>query len=202
MKWVLEDRIKHRLIGLVVIASLLIIFLPAILKQSNRSFDDTMNLSFKLPKKPALPQLSLMDKDHLFKEIKVAKITIPPVAHVYAHKNKAISLSEQAIQVAKNTEPALSLEKKSKSLLSHFKDGDIYTIQLATFTKQTNAQSLVESLRNKGFDASMQLSTNKQGPQYHVSVGQLRYRDQAIDLKKKLVNNTQLNGIIVKTKVS
>ena len=202
MKWVLEDRIKHRLIGLAVIASLLVIFLPAVFKQSNHHFDDNVNVSFKVPKKPVLPQLSVVDKDRLFKEVKVAKINIPPAAHVDAHMNKAISLSQQAPQMPKNSERVPPLVEKSKSLLSQLRVGDVYTIQLATFTKQTNAKSLVESLRTKGYEASMQISANEQGPLYHVIVGQLKQRDQAIDLQRKLVNNTQLNGIIVTTKVS
>ena len=192
MKGVLEDRMKHRLIGLVVIASLLVIFLPAVFKQSNHHFDDSMNLSFKVPTKPVLPQLSLVDKDRLF----------PPAPHLDAHMNKAISLSQQASQMPKNSERFQPLLVKSKSLLSQLRDGDVYTIQLATFTKQTNAKALIESLRTKGYEASMQMSANKQGPLYHVIVGQLKQRDQAIDLQRKLVNNTQLNGIIVTTKVS
>ena len=116
--------------------------------------------------------------------------------------NKAISLSQQASQMPKNSERFQPLLVKSKSLLSQLRDGDVYTIQLATFTKQTNAKALIESLRTKGYEASMQMSANKQGPLYHVIVGQLKQRDQAIDLQRKLVNNTQLNGIIVTTKVS
>ncbi|HVT62856.1 MAG TPA: hypothetical protein VHD33_05140 [Legionellaceae bacterium] len=44
--------------------------------------------------------------------------------------------------------------------------------------------------------------TNEKGAVYQVIVGQLKHRDQAIDLQKKLVNNTRLNGLIIKTKVS
>lgn len=59
----------------------------------------------------------------------------------------------------------------------------------------------MKKLRAQGFAASEQATKTPKGYTYQVIVGQTKQRDQAIDLQKKLVNNTKLNGLIIKTKV-
>ena len=204
MKWQMEDKIKHRIIGLTVVISTLVIVSPVLFKESNRHFEDSMAVSFKLPKKPVIPHVSIVNKDKLFKQVKVAKITIPATAELYtATAHKAISLSQQAQQVNKERNPTSPILAQSKAILSQLNPNPtFYTIQLATFSNQANAAFLVETLRSKGFKATVQKVDEKQGYLYHVNVGQLNRRDKAVDLQRDLVNNTQLNGIIIKTKVS
>lgn len=185
----LDERLKHRLIGMIVILSLMIIFLPPMMKQSTHHFDELT--SYRLPKKPSMPKISVLNKKEMFKKVKIAAVSIPRPAKVKTHISRAQYLSHEPIQTAhKNTE--------SKILQSD----EVFTIQLATFNHEANAQALVRKLRAKGFAATAQLITHQQGDLYQVIVGQLKHREQAIDLQKKLVNNTQLNGLIIKTKVS
>ena len=104
--------------------------------------------------------------------------------------------SDESMQAAQEILKKLQVaERKS------MKFNEVFTIQLASFTQEANAQSLVNKLRLQGFAASKQIVKNPQGVVYQVIVGHVKQRDQAIDLQKILVDNTRLNGLIIKTKV-
>ena len=79
MKVVIEEKVKHRLVGIAVILSVGVVFAPAILKKSQRRLEDTVSLSVKLPPKPSLPKVSVREPDALFQAVKVARVVIPTV---------------------------------------------------------------------------------------------------------------------------
>jgi DedD protein len=79
MKIVVDEKVKHRFVGITVILSIGIVFAPAILKKSQRRLEDTVSLSVKLPPKPILPQVSVRDSKALFETVKVAHVDIPSV---------------------------------------------------------------------------------------------------------------------------
>ncbi|MCR9191888.1 MAG: SPOR domain-containing protein [Gammaproteobacteria bacterium] len=191
MKKIREEHIKHRLIGLTVALSLMIIFLPAMMKHSNRRFDELSTT--RMPEKPALPNVDMVAKETMFKEVKVATVSLPEPAHVTSDIAKAQSLSAAPSQIV--SRPLRGGPKRAGRK-------EFFTVQLATFSQKANAQALVKDLRSRGFQASSQEVPHDQGQLYQVIVGQLKQRDQAIDLQKKLINNTQLNGLIIKTKVT
>ncbi len=60
----------------------------------------------------------------------------------------------------------------------------VYAVQLASFTQQDNAKSLVTRLRSKGYIASYNKYTGKQGEFYKVIVGQVRQMDKLKICKK------------------
>ena len=40
MKWFADDKIKHRIIGLAVLLSIALVFIPAMVKKSNQHLDE------------------------------------------------------------------------------------------------------------------------------------------------------------------
>ena len=80
MKLVMDEKLKHRLVGLAVIISLGAIFAPAIMKKSSQRVDGNFSVNVKLPPKPLAPVVVLTDEKEMFKTIKVAKVEIPPVS--------------------------------------------------------------------------------------------------------------------------
>lgn len=80
MKLELDEKLKHRLIGLAVIISLAAIFAPAIMKKSSQNIDDNYSVNVKLPPKPIIPGVVTTDEKDVFKTIKVAKVEIPKVS--------------------------------------------------------------------------------------------------------------------------
>ncbi|MBA3536134.1 MAG: SPOR domain-containing protein [Tatlockia sp.] len=79
MKLVMDERVKHRLIGLAVILSIGAIFAPAIMKKSSQRIDGNVNVSVKLPAKPAQPHLDMAEKKAMFETVKVAHVDLPNV---------------------------------------------------------------------------------------------------------------------------
>ena len=219
MKFVMNERVKHRLTGLVVIVSIAVIFLPAMMKKSNQHFAESMNVSLKLPSKPNLPKVAIPKQQAMFQSVKVAHVDIPKLTHEQHATQiaKAESLSAKQIvptlpviakalvpekpvvSTALATPSALKVPVKvePKHTTVAFKK-ETYAVQLASFSQQSNAQTLVTRLRGQGYVASYNKFNGKQGEYFKVIVGQLHQRDDAINLQKKLANNMQLNGFIIK----
>jgi len=216
MKFVMSERVKHRLTGVVVILSVAVIFLPAMMKKSNQHFEDNVNVSLKLPAKPLPPQVIIPKQTAMLKSVKVAHVEVPAVIDA-AHPAliaKAESLSKNpgsvlvkvemplksvitaAIVPAKSNAPAKSVAAAAPALKNGF------GIQLASFTQESNAKYLVARLRKQGYTATYNIYKGKKGQFYQVVAGLVSKRDDAINLQKKIATNMQLNGYIIKTGVS
>lgn len=77
MKFIMSERVKHRLTGMIVMISVAVIFLPAMVKKSNRRFEETMSVSVKLPPKPKAPVVAIPEKHTLFESVHVAQVKLP-----------------------------------------------------------------------------------------------------------------------------
>lgn len=235
MKFILDERIKHRLTGMVVILSIAAIFIPTVVKKSNHHFEENIHLTVNLPPKPPLPNVTIVNDKAMFQSVKVAQVSIPPMiekAHivriakiepltirsslpavpvvskkpiVVQAKNTIIKadakLKTKVIAAVVPTKKYLPTNKNmAKPLFAAKKP--VYSVQLASFAQQKNAQLLVNRLRNKGYIANYNKFSTKQGEFYKVVVGQLNQKDAAKNLQKQLALNMQLHGFIVKTGVS
>ena len=220
MKWVIDERVKHRLIGVIVLLSIAGVFLPAVMKKSNQHLEEKISLSVRLPVRPIEPKIAVAEEKTVFQSVKVAHVDIPSMAQVKPNqiaKAEPISIKSivasapiitkkpMVMKVASIVKPAVKSAAAPKKLakaavVALKKEG--YAVQLASFSQQVNAESLVHRLRSKGYQASYNKITNKQGAYYKVIVGQLHQRDEALRLQKKLASNMQLSGFIIKTGVS
>lgn len=217
MKFVMDERVKFRLTGVVVILSIAVIFLPAMMKKSNRHFEENFSVSLKLPAKPLAPSVSIPKQSAMLKSVKVAHVDIPNVVDekytsVIAKAEplsvspapvvaKVASPGTAVVIAAKKSvvKPALVAAIKSASQ-NNLKDG--YGVQLASFTQQRNAEYLVARLRKEGFSAHYNKFSGKQGKFYQVVVGLVNQKNDAINLQKKIASNMQLNGFVIKTGLS
>ncbi|MDP3562399.1 MAG: SPOR domain-containing protein [Legionellaceae bacterium] len=228
MKLVLSERNKHRLTGVLVVLSLGVIFMPAVMKKSNQRFEENLTVSLKLPTKPALPKVAIPNQNAMFKSVKVAHVNLPAVPTVPATsliakaepldskfktqaQPKSVIASvghrfetsaSKSMNVAKAIETAqakkITIPSVRATNVQALKKQQAFAVQLAVFTQQSNAKTLVERLHSKGFIASYNKIKGTQGDLYQVVVGQLNQREKAMDLQKKIATNMQLNGFIVK----
>ncbi len=207
MKLVMDERVKHRLVGVVVILSVAIIFLPALFKKSNRHFEDNVNLAVQLPAKPMLPEVAVVNEKVLFQSVKVAKVDLPPLEDTVrktalsrAEPIRSISVVPSApihtdVAVAEPKKIMVHVPPRAKAVA--LKKGG-YGVQLASFSAQKNAELLVARLSQRGYKASYNKISGKQGAVYKVIVGQLSQKEAAAHLQKQLVLSMQLNGFVVK----
>ena len=195
MKFVMSERIKHRLTGGVVVLAVAILFLPGLLKKSNTHFEEQMHVSLLPLNKPVHPIVAIPTQQAMFKAIKVAQLNMPKVNHVPASSIVAQAKPLTPIKIIARTTLAkidsavkittvipIKAEKvlaqhatipskdvsvvASKSALSSTSNQSTYKVQLAAFTQRKNAESLVSKLRASGYTASYHVLTKKvQGQQ-------------------------------------
>lgn len=212
MQWLKDEKIKHRIIGLAVLVSIAIVIIPAMVKKSNQRLDENMNLSLKLPPQPSYPDIAKTKPAALLKTVKVAHVVLPSV--VESKKtvtiSRATSLSGMTVAQRSMIEKTpvlahLNKEKSNDRIIAKnmvvpvnqkitSPKSEKFAVQLASFLQHDNAQSLVDALNKKGYVASL----DKLGGQYRVLVGQLGHLEAAKNLQKKLADETQLNGFVVK----
>ena len=238
MKILMDERLKHRLVGLAVIISVGAIFAPAIMKKSNQRFDEKSSISIKLPPKPILPNIVMPEEKVMFNRVKVAHVNIDKAntnaskelaativkAESLSRENLPILASKQAANSAKAVVAALGksqlpaaeqpieskvtlpIEKKPASpKINIAKTNSLknnYAVQLGTFSEQSNAISLVNRLKKRGFQASFNKIRGKNGVVYRVLVGQANEKQQAQKLRQQLASLTQLKGFVVSTGIS
>ena len=258
MKLVMDEKLKHRLIGLAVIISLGVIFVPALMRKSSQPFDKNLNVNVTLPPKPSAPNVALTEEKDMFKTIKIAKVRIPSVSQgsqlnekvkaepiqsasadpapnkllekVQAQDTKApmvLALNESVnstvkkviksrvstpvashpVTVALKQKPVNKIKNnsvKNTKLAKHQNKPEsvIYAVQLASFTHLNNAQSLVNRLHSRGFQAHFTKTVSKHGAVYKVYAGNSQRKIEAVKLKSQLASAMQLKGFVVNTGVS
>ena len=207
MKFRLEERVKHRLVGLVVILSLMTVLLPAIMKKSNHQLDENMNLSVRLPAKPISPKVEIPEEKALFETVKIAEVDLTVRSEIaklpQTVKAEPLQQKEKMIAVSNvkpQTNPANEL-KKLKSV-AKTKIHESYAVQLASFSVKKNAEALVKKLRDKGYKANYNKFSGKKGDYYQVIVGKVARSEEARALQKQLAESIKLQGFVIKTGVS
>lgn len=205
----MEERVKHRIVGLAVILSVGVIITPAVVKKSAQRYELQRTVRANLPKHPPLPKVAVVDEQETFKQIKVAHINLDK-SEVQTKFNNTIAtaspLAKTAPKVAKvkiaktiqSQKPLLKYSKTSKTIKKPIKR---YSVQLASFTKQKNATKLTHTLNKKGYNARTSQVTNKKGLViYQVLVGSENKKNNAVRLQHRLAQTTKLKGIIVTRK--
>jgi DedD protein len=235
MKLLLDEKIKHRLIGLAVVISLAAIFAPAVMRQSSQRLEHNFSSTVKLPPKPSAPNVVIIDENDVFKTIKVARVDVPAVPNdaqlpeiakaqsIESARNGIDTMSQVAqikpqpksIQLALNDSTSLSNAGSSSKLKNSLNSQKlvktntmpilkkaIYSVQLASFSNLSNAQSLINKLKAKGYKTNLIKTSNSKGSIYKVYAGQLPHREEALRLRTQLASAMQLNGFVVNAGVS
>ncbi|MGL5741707.1 MAG: SPOR domain-containing protein [Legionella sp.] len=112
MKLVIDEKLKHRLVGVAVILSLGAIFLPAMMKKSSQRLENNFSVNVELPPKPSAPNVAMTDEKEVFKTIKVAKIESTPIDEKGSDFGKEDFI--QSVQVADDAiAPVAKIEPKT-----------------------------------------------------------------------------------------
>ncbi|AMP90007.1 SPOR domain-containing protein [Legionella pneumophila] len=120
MKLIMDEKVKHRLVGLAVIISLGAIFAPALIKKSNQNPESNFSVNVKLPPKPLPPDVVITDEKEVFKTIKVAKAEIPPIPVEKQSKSlvKAESITTEEDDLSRTSKIAKLEAERENSIKS------------------------------------------------------------------------------------
>jgi DedD protein len=198
----MEQTLKQRLIGAVVLVSLAVIFIPIILEGPD---DEWTPRSHSLPDKPQLdyradmelvlpppvqvdepPGTTEVEETPLTGEQPVTK-TIKPVAAPAASATKPVKTETTTRPPAK---PAPSAAALSKLLKGWF-------VQVGSFGQEINAKGLQDRLVASGFKAQLQEIEIGNKRAYRVLVGPSAARADAEKQAASLKSGQQLKGMVV-----
>jgi DedD protein len=245
MKLVIDEKLKHRLVGLAVVLSLGAMFLPGMMKKSSQRLEHHFSVNVQLPPKPKAPNVAITDKKEMFQTIKVAHIKIPPmpkqrpsdskaqdyIQSIELAKEKALSVEakkaasnaetltkpiELALNNAVKKNPVVTPKAKPLAAVARINKPsikqviaqnpslkkEIYAVQLASFSKLSNAEALVGKLQGKGYKANYIKSSGRNGVIYKVYVGYSPIKSEVMKLRTQLASAMQLDGFVVNTGVS
>lgn len=219
MRSFVSDRHKYRIIGIIAALSLALVLLPAVMKKPNDHLDRQINLAIQLPEKPRPIQVKAPEKKVFFEMAQdlpddvletgshlarmPQRVSAKPVQVVVAQRTQAIKLakaeaSRSTISLKQQNTPSTNAEQ----IIAHPSKQLSYGVQLGTFSDENNAEALVKQLKTKGYTAYYQTLEGKNGVLYKVVVGQLKQKNEAKHLQRKLTESTKMHGFVIQTGVS
>jgi DedD protein len=216
MKLDLDERVKHRIVGIAVIVSVAVIFAPAVMKKSNQRLLDDMRVAVHLPDKPIPPKVQLKTESQVFQSIPVAHVNLPDVAD---DEEEMLVLEKPKMKALDTATRETAPETRSHGVTKPIKAPNVaatkapikksapkikpvavihsgYTVQVANVAIQKNAERLVQTLTHRGFKATLIRQKTSKGMMFKVLVGQYDNIAKAKELKQQLALSMKLQGFI------
>jgi len=188
----LNEKLKQRLVGAVVLVSLAVIFIPMLLDGDKHS---TMPMfGSNIPDKP----------DYKFEPL---DIPLQPVPAIPEERPVLIDKPEAPpVQEAKSPEkaekptapsPASTSADKAETGSTKSAGGTAWVVQVGSFSRSENALALRDKLRTHGFTAFVERVKGGDASIYRVRVGPELKRENAEKALKQLQQKMKLKGIIM-----
>ena len=184
--------LKQRIVGAIVLVSLGVIILPLLLNGGTH-LDRGISRT-NIPPKPKVLNKPLPKIPVIKKMPEAQPISNKPLLH--SAKDIIVEVN-QPVQKTKITPP----KYKKMSKPSSAKVDTAYTLQLASFSKKSNAITLRDKLRKKGFKAYAESIRTSKGKVYRLRVGPYLNYEQISSAQKKIEKAFKLkNSVIIKYK--
>jgi DedD protein len=174
----MDDRLKQRLVGAVVLVLAAVIFVPMLLDQEDEP---------PLPSARMVPIEPLEGTDKGIVPLRSAPVAADPLRA--SPPPEPARVAEPAPGVAKLPPKPAPAPAPAKAAV---KSG--FAVQLGTFSKAGNAKGLRDGLIAKGYKAFVKSS----GAVTRVYVGPQSSRAEAQKMLEKLLAEIELQGIVVK----
>ncbi|WP_367607219.1 SPOR domain-containing protein [Legionella sp. W05-934-2] len=96
MKLTMDEAMKHRVVGIAVIISIALVFVPAMIKKNNQRLEEK-RIVVELPAKPPQPQMAEVNEPQVFAETRMA--------HVDLDTQSVLSHTEEQVKANPISEP-------------------------------------------------------------------------------------------------
>ena len=173
----MDQSLKHRLTGAIILVSVAVIFIPVILEGPDNEW---------APLSHSIPEAPQMDfKAHLDVPAPIPAPDKPVAVQRPAEPEKtAVPVPESKPEPAKQVQPAT--ESPSG-----------WYVQVGSFSQELNASGLGKRLELSGYETRLQKATTKTGYAWRVMVGPGKTRGAAEKLRDRLAKDHQLKGIVI-----
>lgn len=180
---------KQRLVGALVVGCLALIIVPLLLDGDGITSSD---VDTSIPPEPVISM------DDLPEPVRpeIAADNSGPVTDSVPAGSEAPEIQLPAAQVDEGT-----VVQSEADLLPRLDEAGLpeaFSVRLGVFARQANADALLERLIDADFKAYSRTVTNEEGGLTGVFVGPVITRAEANELKDRLQNEFDLNGLVVK----
>jgi DedD protein len=173
----MDQNLKQRLVGAVVITALAAIFIPMIFDESV-SDRGTMISSLTLPDEPAVA------RDYMANP---PEINLPETSYLQANVEEDPRMEDILAGGAVETEVNAPIQTQM----------DRWFIQVGIFGKEVNAISIRDKIRKQGFPVMVSSLSGVKGTLYRVMVGPELNKMRAEEIKRKMEVLNGLKGILI-----
>lgn len=192
----MNEKLKKRLVGAVVLASLAIIFIPMMLDGGERS---SMPLfGSNIPEKP----------DYRFELLEIPLLPVTPIAEerpVLIDKPEPAPATAPAPAKAARVEerpltepaPAAAAPMPAPTKPAAQSEPVAWVVQVGSFVQSDNALALRDKLRAKGFTAFVEKLGTDSGTVYRVRIGPELKRESAEELLQRLQREMKMKGLVL-----
>ena len=182
----MDQNLKHRLTGAIILISLAVIFIPVILEGPDNEWTP---LSHSIPEAPRLDYKVDLD----LPQPVVAPVTVKPGK---VEQKPAYSLAEPAKKktIAPTPKPRPEPAESAKMATEHLTG---WYVQVGSFSQELNASGLSKRLKLSGYETRLQKTRTETGHAWRVMVGPSESRGVAEKLRDRLASERQLKGIVI-----
>lgn len=182
----MEQRLKQRLIGAVVLVALAVIFIPMLLQGPIERESTSVPLAI-----PAQPAVEVRVQAPVEPQVPVTELpevsdSAPPQSSEPVVQSPVASEKPAAVP----PEPSVMSPQLPPELAS-------WTVQVGSFSTEANALGLRDSLRSKGYAAYTEKTRSGGKTLYRVRVGPTVERSEADKLRTALASKESLKGLVV-----
>ena len=182
----MNEQVKQRLVGAVVLVSLAVIFIPMLLDGGDNS--SMPRYGSNIPKQP----------DFDFEPL---DIPLQPIEPIPAERPRVIDKVEPPVVAASKpaaSKPAAAPTPATPKPKPTPKGETVaWIVQVGSFSQSANALALRDKLRKNGFTAFVEKYRDKGKTSYRVRVGPELKRSTAEKHLERLEEKLQLKGIIM-----
>ncbi len=177
----MDQNLKHRLTGAIILVSVAVIFIPVILEGPDNEW---------APLSHSIPEAPQMDfKAHLDVPAPIPAPVKPTAVQKPAEPEKtAVPVPES--KPDPEPEPAKQAQPATEGLSGWY-------VQVGSFSQELNASGLGKRLELPGYETRLQKTTTKTGYAWRVMVGPAKTRGAAEKLRDRLAKDHQLKGIVI-----
>lgn len=199
----MNDQLKQRLVGAIVLVALAVIFVPMLLQGNKRS--GIPMFGSNVPAKPAVkageidiplqvpPPAPEAPATVVEQPVKPASATAAkthqPVPAPAPHTPPPTAAATAAVKAP--TKPVTAPAKPAAP------PAEAWAVQVGSFGESRNALKMRDSLRAKGYPAYVERVQVDGGASYRVRVGPMLVRSDADALQGKLAAKLHVHGIVV-----
>jgi DedD protein len=195
-----DDGLKQRLIGAIVLLALAVLFVPSLFNQEGRQ---RVDLSSQIPAEP-LDSPAPLKIEELERPLDAAEMRTPDefyphsveaaaVSDPVAEKAETIAASVVEAQTAANIETKATVETKATADFS-----DAVSIQVGSFESKERADALAKQLLQDDYKAYVRSSKSGNGTLHRVFVGPKLNREDAEREKAQLEKTLKIKALVVK----